>query len=70
MSFFTQTRVLRSSRGENRVSLGSYLMGFVALGRQRAALAKLDQHLLDDIGVGAREAYEESTKPVWNVPGH
>ncbi len=33
--------------------------------RQRAVLAELDQHLLDDIGVTRAQARSESLKPFW-----
>jgi uncharacterized protein YjiS (DUF1127 family) len=33
--------------------------------RQRRALLALDGHLLDDIGVTARQAREEGRKPFW-----
>ena len=31
----------------------------------RSALSKLDQHLLDDIGMSAKEARIEASKPFW-----
>ena len=33
--------------------------------RQRRALLELDRHLLDDIGISARQALEEGHKPFW-----
>jgi len=33
--------------------------------RTRAALARLDDHLLQDIGLGADRAAGECTKPFW-----
>ena len=33
--------------------------------RTRAALARLDAHLLTDIGLGAERAATECTKPFW-----
>ena len=35
--------------------------------RQRLALARLDPHLLDDIGVSAEAARRESAKPPWRA---
>ncbi len=43
-------------------------LAWLALYRQRRALAALDAHLLDDIGVTARQADRESARPVWDVP--
>ncbi|WP_299292744.1 DUF1127 domain-containing protein [uncultured Tateyamaria sp.] len=36
--------------------------------RSRRALAKLDAHRLDDIGVTAKTAAQEARKPIWDVP--
>lgn len=33
--------------------------------RSRASLAKLDDHLLNDIGLGQTRAAEECAKPFW-----
>ncbi|MEI4471517.1 DUF1127 domain-containing protein [Frigidibacter sp. MR17.24] len=41
-----------------------------ALRRQRRALARLDRHLLADIGLGASEARAEATRRAWDVPPH
>jgi uncharacterized protein YjiS (DUF1127 family) len=41
-----------------------------ALARQRRALARLDDHLLRDIGIDPREAWSEAVRPVWDVPRH
>jgi uncharacterized protein YjiS (DUF1127 family) len=36
--------------------------------RQRHALARLDAHLLDDIGVGRADAAREAARPGWDIP--
>lgn len=41
-----------------------------ALARQRKALAKLDDHLLCDIGLTRSEAENESRRPAWDAPRH
>lgn len=33
--------------------------------QSRIALSKLDQHLLDDIGISAKDAKMEARKPFW-----
>ena len=39
-----------------------------ALYRQRRHLAELDTHLLDDIGLDATAARQESCRPLWDAP--
>nr|WP_255552327.1 DUF1127 domain-containing protein [Maritimibacter dapengensis] len=36
--------------------------------RERRALAKLDDHLLDDIGLTRRAAWSEAKRPFWELP--
>jgi uncharacterized protein YjiS (DUF1127 family) len=38
--------------------------------RQRRALARLDDHLLRDIGIEPAAAWSEALRPVWDVPRH
>jgi uncharacterized protein YjiS (DUF1127 family) len=33
--------------------------------RQRQALAELDDHLLDDVGLSREQAYREAARPFW-----
>ena len=42
----------------------------VALRRQRAQLARLDPHLLRDIGLTDGQAHAEAARPAWDVPPH
>jgi uncharacterized protein YjiS (DUF1127 family) len=35
--------------------------------RDRRALAALDEHMLEDIGITALEAHEEASKPFWRA---
>jgi len=44
------------------------LASLIDLWRSRQALAKLDAHALQDIGISAKEAQNEAQKPVWDVP--
>jgi uncharacterized protein YjiS (DUF1127 family) len=39
-----------------------------ALYRQRKALSRLQDHLLDDIGIDRARADIEASRPVWDVP--
>ena len=38
--------------------------------KTRRVLAKLEPHLLDDIGLTEAQAKTEANKPIWDVPGH
>lgn len=38
--------------------------------RSRKALARLDPHLLRDIGLTREEALDEATRPIWDAPLH
>lgn len=40
------------------------------LRRERSRLARLDDHLLADIGLTRAEAVAEADRPVWDVPPH
>ena len=39
-----------------------------ALLKSRQALAELDAHLLEDIGVTRAQAEKEARRPLWDVP--
>jgi uncharacterized protein YjiS (DUF1127 family) len=41
-----------------------------ALHRQRAALRRLDDRALEDIGITRAEADAEAGRPVWDAPRH
>ena len=44
------------------------LRTLLSVWKSRRALARLDAHALDDIGVDANRAARESAKPIWDVP--
>ena len=44
------------------------LLRMAEIYRQRRALAALDQHALDDIGVTRTQAQAEARRPVWDAP--
>ena len=46
------------------------LAGWMELRRQRRALARLDAHLLDDVGLPADTAGHEARRPFWDAPRH
>jgi uncharacterized protein YjiS (DUF1127 family) len=56
-----------------RRSLTRFLADLLRLGaiaRSRGRLARLDDHLLQDIGLTREEAEAEATRPIWDVPSH
>ncbi len=48
-----------------RPSVASLLAFWIARQRQRRQLARLEGHLLDDIGLDAPAARREAAKPAW-----
>ncbi|MEM8730125.1 MAG: DUF1127 domain-containing protein [Pseudomonadota bacterium] len=46
------------------------VMGLMDLWRQRAALARLNDAALKDVGVTREEAEREAGRSVWDVPAH
>ena len=46
------------------------LTTLLSVWRSRRALAHLDAHALADIGVSAKSAHQEATKPIWDVPAN
>ena len=48
-------------------SLRAYLLG-PRIARERRHLARLDDHLLRDIGIARHEAEAEASRPVWDAP--
>ena len=61
------TRSLHTTR---RLRLLHRLAQMQALFRQRSTLARLDDHLLRDIGLTAEQARHEADRPIWDVPSH
>ena len=44
------------------------LTTLLSVWRSRRALAQLDAHALADIGISAKRAHVEASKPIWDVP--
>ena len=55
-----------ATEDRRQLRLGRYL----GLYRQRRALAELDAHRLDDIGLTRAEAEAEARRPIWDPPAH
>ena len=66
------TSALAASRPARRArsSLFSILGQALALHRQRARLASLDDHILRDIGLTREDAIAEARRRLWDVPTH
>lgn len=62
------TLVRSASAGIRGRSLGSRILGALALRRSRAKLGGLPDHLLDDMGISREEALREASRRVWDVP--
>ncbi|MEM6587191.1 MAG: DUF1127 domain-containing protein [Pseudomonadota bacterium] len=60
----TSSRATTVNRG--RVSL----LDLLSLYRQRRALARLDAHALQDLGLTRGEAENEAHRSFWDVPAH
>ena len=43
------------------------LLDALAVYRQRRALARLDDHALQDIGITREEAIAEARRPIWDI---
>ncbi len=59
---------ISTPRRIRRKALGARLLNMIGLARQRRALARLDDHMLDDIGVSRSQARAEAERPIWDAP--
>lgn len=50
--------------------LWTYVKNWRQVTRERAALSRLDAHLLEDIGKTPTEARQEAERPFWDAPNH
>ncbi len=53
-----------------RQGLWTRIRRMVSLGKQRRALADLDDHLLRDVGLTRDQAMQEASRRPWDVPPH
>ena len=44
------------------------ILAWHLLARERIALSKLDDHLLEDLGLTREDAQKEANRPVWDAP--
>ena len=52
------------------VTLIGRVFGLLGLHASRQSLARLDDAMLEDIGVTRAEAMRESRRPMWDVPSN
>lgn len=68
-SLHTATLALRRvQKGGIAARIANTLRLGLAARRQRAHLARLDDHSLRDIGLSRADALAEAARPVWDVP--
>lgn len=65
-----RSHTLHHTRTTARRPLLRRLFALVLLARERRALARLDSHLLRDIGLTRDDATEEARRAAWDVPAH
>jgi uncharacterized protein YjiS (DUF1127 family) len=63
------TGVTKASKSGQFPALRSVL-ALISTARQRRHLARLDDHLLRDIGLSRAEAAAEASRPIWDAPAH
>lgn len=68
MRSFALSRTLRSA--PPRLSLPRRIWQALMLARTRRALARLDDHLLRDIGLSREQAEAETRRRLWDAPSH
>lgn len=59
-----------SRRASRNFGLLRLVLSLVALRRQRRQLARMEAHMLDDIGINRDEAMAEAARPIWDAPPH
>jgi uncharacterized protein YjiS (DUF1127 family) len=69
MSGIPHTRPAAQAQSARLISLKEILHR-LALRRERARLAQLDDHILADIGISRDQALAEASRPVWDAPQH
>lgn len=69
MSFSISLPLIRGGRSLLRQAVAR-IAHMREMRRARLALARLDDHLLRDIGVTPAEAQEEAERTVWDAPAH
>ena len=52
----------------SNTSVFGFVVDMIALASQRRALRTLDDAALRDMGISAKEAQTEATRPIWDLP--
>ena len=45
-----------------------HFRSMIAIHHQRRELNRMDDHMLDDLGISRRDAQAEAARPAWDVP--
>ena len=64
----THRHALASTAARSGGSPLFWMTRLYSVWRSRQALGRLDNAMLEDIGLSAKSAYEEAAKPIWDVP--
>ena len=67
-----QTFIATSPRlsQKRRTGVTGWFLSILDAQRSRTALSKLDQRLLDDVGLTPKDIQSDLDTPVWDVPNH
>ncbi|MCA8883708.1 MAG: DUF1127 domain-containing protein [Rhodobacteraceae bacterium] len=66
----TLSAITRPAPRAARSGLFARMAALHGLWRQRKALAELDPHMLNDIGVTEAQALKEARRPLWDAPAN
>ncbi|MEP5730710.1 MAG: DUF1127 domain-containing protein [Sulfitobacter sp.] len=67
---FAASHTAQSLSRSHRMSVLGFVVSIVNLWRSRQQLKTLDDAMLADIGLSARDAQKEAQRPIWDVPSH
>lgn len=70
MSDLSLHRAHAASGSRPRPSAFGWLMTAMDVWRSRQQLNSLEPHMLEDIGIAAKNAKSEASRPIWDVPAH
>ncbi|NNE79529.1 MAG: DUF1127 domain-containing protein [Silicimonas sp.] len=62
------TNTIHRGKTARRTGMLARFSAWYSLISQRRTLSKLDDHLLDDIGISREAARKEARRPVWDAP--
>ncbi|MBI1218243.1 MAG: DUF1127 domain-containing protein [Rhodobacteraceae bacterium] len=69
-SVHTAEATLHRLSGARKMGVFARLMAAQRLHRELSALSKLEDRLLDDVGLSRSDAMAQVQRPFWDVPAH